>query len=652
MKIKLRIRSKMLIGIIGSVALVYITSISVIWLNIKKTAFNDATNYIDAYISEKANVTMGEFNNDMTVVRTLAQAFSQYTVFPSDKREEIVRSLYLGVFENNPQFYSLWDSWELSETDPEWTLPHGRRVENHWRDGNIIRNYSEYRNLDGDHGDYARIKQDAIETAEEPYYDSFTDSGQEEILMTSFISPIKRDGRYIGIVGVDISLEQLQEKIIDLHPYPGSYVFLLSYEGIVIAHPNREFINKPFTEIYGADEAKINIFQRIKMGADFSFNGRHYEDGRTTYNSFAPVLVGQSVTPWSMGIAVPLKEIMKAANESINQIIVIALIGLVISIIVIWLVAWYITEPLIKVAAHAKKYSEGDFSQIFDINRNDEVGELSDALNETASSFNEITRLAMKVSRGDLTEEMEESLVGKNGNLILAFREMIAKLRLILHEISSNAEIILEATKSLNNNSNRVLNAGKDQESFTTEVTRSMTEIDNVSQIAVKSITAGVDEVAETVSSLNGIIERTKVIQEIYSKTNFIALNAAIEAARAGEHGRGFSVVAKEIQKLAEQSRHAAAQIDIISNQSIEIANKSLENLNSIVVDIRQTSSHIMRIIDSGENGKQNGTADLVRLKEITGDNLEISKDISINSKLLAKSAEKLKESINFFKTE
>ena len=68
------------------------------------------------------------------------------------------------VFEKNPQFYALWDSWELSYIDPDWKLNHGRYVENFWRNGSEIVNEHELRNLDEDSGDYARIKKEKGES--------------------------------------------------------------------------------------------------------------------------------------------------------------------------------------------------------------------------------------------------------------------------------------------------------------------------------------------------------------------------------------------------------------------------------------------------------------------------------------------------------
>ncbi len=167
----------------------------------------------------------------------------------------------------------------------------------------------------------------------------------------------------------------------------------------------------------------------------------------------------------------------------------------------------------------------------------------------------------------------------------------------------------------------------------------------------MNNISTGTNQVGLTVDSLKNIIAKTKVIEDIYTQTNFIALNAAVEAARAGQHGKGFSVVATEIQKLADQSRVTASDIDDLSKNSIQIAEESLQSLQAIVSEIQQTSGFIKQIIDSSNNGAENGNVDLVRLQEITNGNIEVSKNISENAEFLATNAKSLNKIINYFKT-
>jgi len=619
-------------------------------VKVKRNAYNDATHFIDSYISENANITMGELNADMITVRTLAQSFKNYGVFPANQRTEIVRSMYKGVFEKNPQFYALWDSWELQYIDPNWKLPYGRYLENYWRDGEEIVNESELRNLDGDSGEYERIKLCAKESVEEPYFDSFTGNKEDELLMTSFISPILKNGKYIGIVGIDISLEHFQSKIENLKPYQNSYAFLVSNNGIIIAHPNHEYINKSITELYENKELSSKTINNIKKGSAFTYIGNHHLLNVPSYFSFSPIQIGETATPWSIGVSVPIDVLLQEANNNIKYVIVIGIAGILFLIIVLWIIAHNITQPIIKVANYAKHCSNGDFSKTLKIKRKDEIGELANMLTKTSASFEEITDLAQQVSKGDLTSDMEELLGSRNGNLIQSLQEMIQKLRAIIMEISSSTNNLLTTANALSDNSQKIMNSGSEQDTFTSEVNRSMNQIDVISNKAVDDVQVGVDKVEKTVNSLKGIIEKTRIIEDIYRKTNFIAVNASVEAARAGEAGKGFSVVAKEVQKLAEQSKQAAHDIDELSSESIIVAEESLSGLKSIVEDIKQTSVQIKEIIDASKNGDRNGSIDLVRLKEITDENIFISKEIANNAEALSTNAETLKGSINYFK--
>lgn len=652
MAIKLKIRSKLLLSVLGSITLIYCVSFAIVSVSIKRTAYRDVTNYIDAYISENANITMGEFNADMIAVRTLAQAFENYEVFTRERREAIVRAMYEGVFKRNPQFYALWDSWELSAIDPNWKLPYGRTVENFWRDGDTIKNNIDFRNLNGDSGDYERIKRDAIECAEEPYYYSFTGRKEDEILMSSFISPIKKNGRYIGIVGIDISLEHFQKRVAGIQPYPNSYAFLLSYQGVVIAHPNKAYINKSMRDIYNDTQLANTAISRIQRGEKFSFVNNHYALNKPCYFSFAPIKIGESKTPWSMGVAVPIDVILHTANRSILRAIVVGLVGLIMIVSIIWIIAHNITQPLIKVARYAKRCSMGDFGSAIDINRNDEIGDLAKALAESSASFMEISAMAKRIARGDLSHAIDEQLGHRSGDLIVSLQQMVERLRTTIRDISLIADDITSAADLLNNKSVRINKGGDDQDFFIEEVSRSMHRIGISSEEAVRHVAEGAKKVSGTVNSLKGIIGKTRVIDDIYMKTNFIALNAAVEAARAGEYGRGFSVVAKEIQKLAEQSKTAATDIDKLSKGSIKIAEESLSSLRAIVDEIQQTAAYIKQVIDAGADGKRNGNVDLVRLKEITNENHLISKEIATNAELLAANAKSLKDSINYFRIE
>jgi len=96
-----------------------------------------------------------------------------------------------------------------------------------------------------------------------------------------------------------------------------------------------------------------------------------------------------------------------------------------------------------------------------------------------------------------------------------------------------------------------------------------------------------------------------KKIADISSQTSLIALNAAIEAARAGEQGRGFTVVADEVKKLAEQSRHSAKEIEKIvaeihqdTLRAIQFTNKGVSEVNVGLAVIDEASSSFNNILN------------------------------------------------------
>ncbi len=652
MNLRLKIRSKLLLTILGTVLVIYSVSIAFIWIKTKNNAYVDATKYVDAFVGENATMVQGELNNDIITIRTLAQSFSNYKRFPKGKRTEIVNNLYAGVFAKNPQFYALWDSWELSAIDSTWKLPYGRYVENYWRDNGRIVNENELKNMDGDSGDYLRIKKEQKESVEEPYFYSFTSNKEDEILMTSFISPIFENGKYIGIVGIDISLERFQQSMQTIKPYPNSYAFLISNKGIIIAHPNNDYINKSIIDILNDKKLGKTTLTQISKGEVFNFASEHYSLGVDSYFSFAPIQIGEAGTPWSLALVVPKNVFLHQANQSIQYALFVGLIGFVMIIILVWFVAYNITQPIIQVANYARQCSNGNFSHELTIKRNDEIGDLAKALKETSSSYVEIAIMAKRIAQGDLSEDIEKGLSGTNSDLINSLKLMVQKLRTIMLEISASTNELLETSEVLTKDSQRITDGAKEQEYFSSEVNKSMNRIELISAQAEADVTAGANQVDTTVNSLKGIINKTKVIGDIYTKTNFIALNAAVEAARAGEHGRGFAVVAQEIQKLAEQSRLAATDIDNLSKDSIKIAEDSLKSLQTIVLEMQQTSVFIKKIIDSSEKGGHSRTIDLIRLKEITEENMQVSESVADNATVLANNARNLMHSIKFFTIE
>ena len=199
---------------------------------------------------------------------------------------------------------------------------------------------------------------------------------------------------------------------------------------------------------------------------------------------------------------------------------------------------------------------------------------------------------------GDLTvnAEVTESITGAIADSI---NYTIASLRELVEEINRATEQVNTATAQAQNTSNQLLQAAQKQSeqiqetgeaveqmaSSILEVSNNAGQAASVAQRSLEAASQGSQAVQNTISGMNEIrtqIQETskrikrlgessqeigeivELISDITEQTNILALNAAIQAASAGEAGRGFTVVAEEVQRLAERSSEATKQISVI----------------------------------------------------------------------------------------
>ncbi len=165
---------------------------------------------------------------------------------------------------------------------------------------------------------------------------------------------------------------------------------------------------------------------------------------------------------------------------------------------------------------------------------------LQAAVSEVDSSMSQLDAIA------DRSAEQEEKLRQHSKTAMYRLEEAFSSLQ----EVSAASQEIRGVTEELNSQSQRT-------KEVVVDVCRSLNHTDEVMNDL--SINHGTMEerVNGLIAQASKITEINELIQEIVTQTSLLALNAAIEAAHAGEHGRGFSIVAQEIRKLAEQSGQA-----------------------------------------------------------------------------------------------
>ncbi len=290
-------------------------------------------------------------------------------------------------------------------------------------------------------------------------------------------------------------------------------------------------------------------------------------------------------------------------------------------------------------------------------------------VNNIRKPINSIEQTLKKIAKGQLNTKQIRHLKSRNdefGLIVKNIDEMNEQLNNIIQSITNVSFKLAEYSKSLSNSSVQMSQGASVQASSTEEVSSSMEEMsagilqntenskqaENYSEKAFNSIQLGVASSQESATAMKQIAEKITIVNDIAFQTNILALNAAVEAARAGEYGRGFAVVAAEVRKLAERSKLAAEEIDILSKSGISISDKAGEQLGTIAPAVEKTADIVKEIAASGleqKSGAEQINIALQNLNIETQKNSAASEEIATNAEELSNQAEELKQILKFF---
>jgi methyl-accepting chemotaxis protein len=344
--------------------------------------------------------------------------------------------------------------------------------------------------------------------------------------------------------------------------------------------------------------------------------------------------VGEQMQELLGGVEASAKSVMKQAEgasiqafeSTVTKMMVGVGVGFLLSLGLGFFITQRITTPIQETVSVANKLAAGDFTVRIDARSKDETGQLLEAMNDMVSKISSI---------------ISQVRIGAD-SLASASQEVSATAQTISQGATEQAASVEETTASVEQ-----LNASVQQNTENARVT------DSMATKASSEASQGGEAVTRTVAAMKQIADKIGLIEDIAYKTNLLSLNAAIEAARAGEHGKGFTVVAAEVRKLAENSRVTAQEINELATSSVSIAEEAGRLLDEIVPSISKTADLVQEIAASSQeqsSGVSQINGSMTQLDSATQQNASASEELAATAEELSSQAESLQQAVSFFR--
>ncbi|WP_269813902.1 methyl-accepting chemotaxis protein [Rhodoferax ferrireducens] len=316
-----------------------------------------------------------------------------------------------------------------------------------------------------------------------------------------------------------------------------------------------------------------------------------------------------------------------------------AVLSLVLSMLLAWMVTRSITGPIQQAIESAEAISRGNLATVIRVQGEDEAARLLHVLSDMRDKLADIVG---NVRQGS------EAVATASAQIAQGNHDLSSRTESQASALEQTAAAMEQLGATVQHNADNARQANQLAMSASTVAVTGGEVVDQVVQTM-----KGINESSRTISDIIGVID------SIAFQTNILALNAAVEAARAGEQGRGFAVVATEVRSLAGRSADAAKEIKRLINASVErvahgttLVNQAGNTMTEVVSSIRRLSN-LMGEISAASNEQATGVAQVggavTELDQATQQNAALVEEMATAASSLTAQAQELVRAVGVF---